>query len=300
MIALDNVTIIIPFRGGNEERISALYSTINYLNSIFVTKIIVAEEDSISRISLKEFCNITHFFIKSDSKIFNRTAVINYLINKVETPIFINHDADVILDRKFYLKGIELILDGYDMVIPHNGTVWSVMHDFKFNGEIKKTERKKLTTAVGGIVIHNKNSYVRIGMENERIIGWGYEDFERLIRSLKLGQKVYWSPYDKNKISFVLFGAKKNDLFNSSFINTKIFNFSYIYHFKHGQDDINNCKNPYLSNNKNEYLKVRKMKTEDLIKYIETWNVEKDKSLDISTGHNLISANPYENNIYCS
>jgi len=291
MTALDNVTIIIPFRGGNEERISALYSTINYLNSIFDVKILVAEEDCESRISLEKFNNITHFFIKSDDKIFNRTTVINYLINRVNTPIFINHDADVILEKKFYLKGIELISIGYDMVIPHNGTVWSVMHDFKFNGEIKKTERKKLTTAVGGVVIHNKESYVKIGMENEKIIGWGYEDFERFVRSLKLGHKVYWSPYDKNKISAVLFGAKKSNLFNFS-INNKIFSYSYIYHFNHGQNDINNCKNPHLSNNKNEYLKVRKMETKDLIEYIETW---KNRTIDNPIENDLISVDPYNN-----
>ena len=95
--------------------------------------------------------------------------------------------------------------------------------------------------SVGGVFIINKQRYLQAGGENENIYGWGPEDAERVKRMEILEEPV-------ERVSGPLFHLYHPRGINSTF----------------GYDERDR-------NNVNELIKVCRMSTEELRKYIQTW-----------------------------
>ena len=100
--------------------------------------------------------------------------------------------------------------------------------------------------SVGGAVFCNARDFVDAGMENEKFVSWGCEDFERYERISKLG-------YSIRRVDGIL------------------------YHLSHKRNLNNGPKNPYFKKNEAEYLKVKNMNRSQLIEYISTWEWTKHK-----------------------
>jgi len=264
------VYYIIPYRG-SEIRNKNLIEVLNYLNSIFEDiNIIVGEHDTENRIDLTQYDNLQHFFIKcEDNVLFDRTGTINFLIKKCpDNTIIVNNDSDCILSKSSYMKAFSMINSGsHDYVVPYSGRCYNVRNDFKFDRELKSGEYLRWSNAIGGVIIFNKEFYQNIGLENENIISWGYEDFERFYRVLKLNDYkriVTPSPPDE-----------KIHLLNKDFYNED------LYHYDHDKiRDENSNKNPNKDNNKKIYEFIKVVPKEKLKAIIDKWEWKKNTDKD--------------------
>ena len=255
------VYFVIPYRG-SKIRNENLIEVLNYLNSIFKEiNIIVGEHDTESRIDLSNYDNVQHFLIPcAEEELFDRTGTINFLIKKCpDGSIVVNNDSDCILSKNAYLKAFSMINSGtHDYVVPYSGRGYNVKNDFKFDREIKSGEYLRWSKAIGGVIVFDKGFYQSIGLENENIISWGYEDFERLWRVIKLTDyKRIVSPSPPNV---------KINLLNIDFYNED------LYHYDHDKHrDQNSNKNPHKENNEKVYEHVKKVPKDKLLAMIDSW-----------------------------
>ena len=91
--------------------------------------------------------------------------------------------------------------------------------------------------SAGGAFFARTNDYIEAGGENENLIGWGFDDFCRFNRFLKLG-------YNIDRIEGVL------------------------YHMTHWRGNNSSPSNPNNEHNFEEYTKVTNMSKEELQEYV--------------------------------
>ena len=137
------------------------------------------------------------------TKPFHRTRMLNEMLAKVETPITVNYDADILLPLQSYITAAaKLREENLDMVYPFE----LGFSQKKITQDIRKLLKKKLETGAdirtlidivtndesfaGHCQFINTNAYRALGMENENFISWGPEDKERYFRFKALGAKV--------------------------------------------------------------------------------------------------------------
>ena len=256
-----DMTFIIPFRG-TKIRTKTLVKTLEYLTNEFKeSSFFIAEHNYRPSLDLSKFKNvkIRYDLIKCDEdELFDRTGTLNYLIKHSKGKLLINNDSDVFLKRESYMKGLSLINGGYDMVVPYCGIGWNVHHNFTFNEKLdSKLNYRRWVSAVGGVVMIPRKTYIEAGMENHNIISWGYEDFERLWRFKNLGYNVC-SPWDHTG-------------------EDKVFKDHLLYHYDHDEDrGVNSNNNPHKKNNEKISNEIKKMDREELLEHISDWKWVKD------------------------
>ena len=174
-----------------------------------------------------------------------------------QTPIVINFDADVIFPPIQLYKAVQMIRSGeYDFVYPYTKFARvprnphrkalqkhldiGILALFSFKGMEDKAK-----TSYGGAVVYNKEKFIEAGMENENFKNWGREDFERIRRFKKLG-------YNTGRVS------------------------GNLYHIDHVKGDNSTRIHAHYRGNESEYMKVRDMSKEELLKYVESWQWRKD------------------------
>lgn len=264
----NKIYMIIPFRG-SVMRNDNILKLLRYIDSIMKgINIIIGEHDFYSKLSLNKNLysnlNISHYFLKCEEDVlFDRTGIINYLIKKCpDNSIIINNDCDCIIESDAYRKAILNIQeDLYDYIVPYNGYGYNVSNDFNFNRDLTKEESiPRWICACGGIIIFKKNVYETLGLENEFIISWGYEDFERFYRVTTM--------HDINRIISPIAGGRGNGK-DRFFNNNKMFENYSLYHFDHNSErDENSSNNPKKNFNKNISLYVKSLTKEELQNYI--------------------------------
>ena len=130
MIDLKNCTFIIPLRIESEDRMRNVITVLCYILENFDTKVIVKEVDIESVFQkevlpqIKEYLgdalkNLTHIFERSEDPVFYRMKILNEMIDMAQTPVIANYDCDVLFKKETYLKSVEMIMDGYDIVYPY-------------------------------------------------------------------------------------------------------------------------------------------------------------------------------------
>ncbi len=212
MINLKSCTFIIPVRIESEDRMRNVITVLCYLLENFDTKVILKEVDTESVFEkevlpqIKDYLgdainNLTHVFEKSDDPVFYRMKIINEMLHMDDTPVIANYDGDVLFKPETYIKAVEMIDDGYDMVYPYgfgeyqkqvfiddDGVSEFLSNDFDFDILDKKS--KMYDAQYGHVQFLNRKSYIDAGMENENFRGSSPEDKERYYRFEKLGYKV--------------------------------------------------------------------------------------------------------------
>lgn len=247
------LTIVIPVRMDSKEREENLRSILSYLISYTSATILIMEVDEEQKFFLKNTDKrIKYYFKKDTDVIFHHTRYRNELLIRSETNIIAIWDADVFLTVSQLKAGIEWVKKGVTMCIPYDGrafylspedsinarkNIHSYMNNCKEGNLIPLLGRP----SVGGVFIINKQRYLQAGGENENIYGWGPEDVERVKR-----MEILEEPMERG--SGPLF-----HLYHPRGINST---------FGHDERDRNNLK---------EFIKVCKMNTEELRKYIQTW-----------------------------
>ena len=247
------LTIVIPVRMDSKEREENLRAILPYLISYTYATILVMEVDEEQKFFLKNTDKrIKYYFQKDTDVIFHYTPYRNELLIRSETNIVAIWDADVFLTVSQLKAGIEWVKKGVTMCIPYDGRAFYLSPEDSINARknlyryINNCEEESLISllgrpSVGGVFIINKQRYLQAGGENENIYGWGPEDAERVKRMEILEEPV-------ERVSGPLFHLYHPRGINSTF----------------GYDERDR-------NNVNELIKVCRMSTEELRKYIQTW-----------------------------
>lgn len=250
-IDLTDVTFTIPVYYDSPDRVENLNIVIDYILSKFNTNILVYEE----ALDKPHFSYVVGRGVKYKSfplvnkPYTHRTKLLNYMCLDATTPICVNYDADVILDVDQYTDSANLIREGKaDFVYPYGGfvkkprEVIKLLRNSNFDISIIKTVRdtSSVIESWGGALFYKRDSYTEAGMENEKFISWGYEDWERRDRFRILG-------YITKRLS------------------------KPIYHIDHKITTNSDYTQPMYKKNEEEYLKVRNMDKDTLTNYIKSW-----------------------------
>jgi len=249
MINFKDVTFIVPVRFDSEDRKTNFTISMNYLLRNFDTTIIVMESDKISH---KEFVEsiskeIIYVFEENKDKLFHRTKLLNEMTKMTTTNLIVNYDVDVLFPIQQYIDSKQQIIDGDMLSFPYDGHFYDIKKEYFNLIQEDKLAEIDLNSCIcfnphswGGAFFFNKEKYWSIGLENEKFISWGHEDWERIVRVEKLGHTI---------------GRTEGNL----------------YHLTHSRNFNSSDQNPYYKYNGEEFHKINQMDKDTLLNYIKTW-----------------------------
>ena len=249
-LPLQDVTFTVPVFFDHQDRKENLSLSICMLQRDFDTNIIVGENGNKLKY-FSEWCRYHEFNMKH----FHRTKMLNDMSLMATTPIIVNWDCDVIIPALQIWLAVEAIRKNEaQMVYPYDGRFarvprlpWfkKIRHYYDIgvlgNTELKgKKGRPMPVSSVGGAIIFNREAFIAGGMENEHMISFGPEDWERWFRFERLG-------YTIKRITGCL------------------------YHIDHFIGPNSSGKNPHFKHNHDEYDKMRAMNDVELKEYVSGW-----------------------------
>lgn len=250
-IDLTDVVFTIPVFIDHNHRLQNLKLSVDVINESFYTSIIVMEQGGNKAADIKG----AKYVQAKGMRDFHRTKMLNDMA-KMGTewwPIVVNWDADVFVPVLQIWLAADAIRKGADMVYPYDGRFarvpreWynrlneakdvGIFGDTQFTG---KHGKPVPVTSVGGAIMFNRESFLNCGGENEFMISFGPEDWERYYRFEKLGytiQRIHGS----------------------------------LYHLDHWCGPNSSTWNPHFKNNHAELDELRKLSQEDLENYVGGW-----------------------------
>lgn len=247
---LRDVTFTIPVYIDHNHRRQNVALTVCMLQRDLDTNIIIGEQGSRVLAHMAKYAQYVDF---GKLRAFHRTRMLNEMAQLATTGIVVNYDCDVVLPPIQLWLAAEKIRNGNDMVYPYDGRfarvprTWfpklekaldlGIFGDTKFTG---KNGHTMATTSVGGAIMFNRQSFLNGGGENEFMISFGPEDWERNYRFKALG-------YTVTRVD----GS--------------------LYHMDHWCGPNSSSRNPYFRQNHNELDKVRAMKDDELEAYVTSW-----------------------------
>lgn len=193
-----NVTIIIIVNNKLGDQVNDLYTTLNFIDRHFKTKVLLAEvgTEPVLEDARLPPCVKKVFF--SDSGYFHKTRYNNIMISKADTAIISLYDADVVFDPEQIESAVYKIQSGECAIsYPYHGEIVGA-----WDPALKRLFASKLDTRIflrafsiesnknfGGAVFINRHIYIQCGMDNEFIPSGEMGDLERLKRMEILGFK---------------------------------------------------------------------------------------------------------------
>ena len=244
-----SLSFLIPLQIDSIDRLINLKISTNYIKHHYPdSEIIISELDTESKIG-STFINCTHIFSKTND-FFNKQKAFNIAAKNSTKDIIALYDADVIADINAINKSIDMLnSDTVDIVWPYNGKFYDVpkqLHSvIEKDKSIKNIQLNFCTLfsaqSVGGAVFLKKHVFFEGGGGNENFKGAGWEDNEIYDRFTRLG-------YRRAKLD------------------------TYLLHLNHERKDTSYNYNPYGKENQNEYVRIRDMNKEELLKEISTWH----------------------------
>lgn len=254
-----NVTFNIPIRYDSRERKENVELVIEYLLLHLNTHIIICEESREKKFAYLQDYGCKYIFLHSDNPHLHRTKCLNLLAKKSRTPVICNYDSDVLLPVQQYIAAVEHIEKNiYDACFPYDGKFYNVSRKYyktiKDSLSLTMIDEKKClllnSSSIGGALFWNKKKFFAGGMENEKFIGWGYEDNELVERFTRLGFKI---------------GRVDGSLFHLDHPRKSVSSFNSL------KKILGYFREPVLKNNKREFNRVKAMSKEELEEYIAGW-----------------------------
>lgn len=243
---MKNITFIIPYQRDSPDRLNNLKYLLKYLvytvGVYHVTISCTPKEKNDININL--YTDINLKIITTDIKHQNhKTKLINEAIRVAKTTYICVNDVDVLTPKENYIESICELENGFHYVLPFEVTMYSIPNYYK--DKIKDSDFHEnypilYKKSIGGIYFAHRFRFLSIGAENELMIGWGWEDFERNERARRL------------------------------FLKTKYLNYN-LWHIEHKRKELTPNQKELTQINLNIYNKLFKLKYSDLIEYIQTW-----------------------------
>lgn len=247
---LTDTTFTIPVFIDHRHRLENLKLSIEVIRQTFKTNIIIGEQGS----SAARTDNPAIFYMRfADMRQFHRTKMLNDMAKMARTRIVVNWDADVFIPPAQIWLAAQRVRAGEDMVYPFDGRFarvprpWyeklkasqdvGIFGDTAFTGKNGKTLP---TTSVGGAIMFDRDSFLNGGGENEYMISFGPEDWERNFRFNALG-------YSVTRVA----GS--------------------LYHLDHWCGPNSSTRNPFFRHNHKELDDMRALTPEALEKYVSGW-----------------------------
>lgn len=195
--------IVLPVRIDNADRLDNLKTVLYWVDKIGCP-IILLEADRIPQVDtiISLYEHVRYCFVEDKNKVFHRTKYINVLLRMADVDVVAVWDADVILPYSQVNEAVVCVnTQSATIVYPHNGTFHTLSPkqslEFRKNQDLLRFQNEKLTsmmgrTACGGVYLVNRKRYLSLGGDNEKFVGWGPEDAERLHRVQIAGDNVRW------------------------------------------------------------------------------------------------------------
>ncbi len=257
-IDLKDTTFCIPLRIETQDRMRNIITSLIYLLRGFDTNVIVKEYDSkstfrdsvvpILQSALPEYNlnNMNHIFEETDEYTFHRTRLLNDMTMMADTPIVVNYDSDILLPKESYVLASQTIRDGkakcvypygygeyqYQVFADDDAVTEFVNSNFNFDAF---TQTRQYDAKFGFCQWFDRKEYIRLGMENENFISYGYEDDERFTRFSQLSTV-----------------ARVEDA---------------VYHLEHRRTYNSWFNNPHIEANRDLFNKLSKMSPEKMLQY---------------------------------
>ena len=249
-IDMTDVTFTVPVFIDHIHRMENLDLSIGMLLDNFDTQIILGEQGGNRA---QKFSGRTRYHVFSGMKYFHRTKMLNDMAKMATTKIVVNWDADVFVPPVQLWLAADAIRNGADMVYPFDGRfarvprTWhpqlakardvGIFGDTEFKG---KHGKPLPTTSVGGAIFFDRRAFLHGGGENEYMISFGPEDWERNYRFNTLG-------YTVTRIT----GS--------------------LYHLDHWCGPNSSTRNPFFKVNHAELDRMREMPEDQLADYVGSW-----------------------------
>lgn len=245
-----DVTFTIPVTYDHDDRRHNLNLSVCLLQRAFDTNVIIGEGKTRKFEYMSKWAKYMYF---EGMEVFHRTKMLNDMAIEAETGIIVNWDCDTVLPPLRVWSAIEALRKGADMVYPYDGNVYHVPRMPNFEKLEKALDTgvfglntfrgkngKEIKTSVGHAVFFNKESFIMGGMENEQMISYAPEDWERYDRFKALGFKI-----------------ERID--------------GPMYHIEHFRGPDSSALNPKFKTNHLVLDEQRKLSPEELRKQVDNW-----------------------------
>lgn len=203
-------SFIIPVRIDTVERFENIECSVKYIKKYFSeSEIIIVENSSRSFIQelLKQYPDIRYIFSKNEKE-FSKSKALNAGALIAQREFLVIYDLDVLIHPDSLIKSAEILSRGIKKIIlPHNTIFVNVMGETRkkivntldisqlpvINSLNKKPGNTELKAypIPSGVVIFDKEVFLKHGGYNKNMISYGWEDIEILKRMSKLGYYPY-------------------------------------------------------------------------------------------------------------
>lgn len=252
---MKTITFLLPVRIDNDDRLDNVNTCLKYLTTNYPeSEIILVEDDETMKCKKFEDVYRIRYHFRQNNKSFSRAKNINYGLQMASNVFFAVWDVDCLIHPEQMKQANKILSERkIHIVLPHNeifvnlkGSLKKKIADtlkleevphFKKLPKTSPSKNMEIYPIPSGVVVFNRNSLLRIGGFNKKMISYGWEDIEVLKRAEKLG--MYY--------------------FSLSFGN--------IIHLDHERGKDSRVNEQY-EKNKSEFLKVKSMSKTQLTTYI--------------------------------
>ena len=216
-------SVILTLKIDCSQRLNNLEFCIKYWKLLGFSNIYVIEQDVVSRLTesfkLQHKDVVFRFYATSHFDAFHKTFLNNKALTEVKTPYAILGDVDFIIPEKQISESCEQISNNEaQFITPFSTCVYEVdisqiesqvgilekidtagfirwptyslktMNQWMpFFDELPILKDEFFECSMGGVFMLSCEAYLQAGYDNEAIIGWAFDDHERIERVKKLG-----------------------------------------------------------------------------------------------------------------
>lgn len=268
-----NLTFLIPTKLESEDRVRNLTTVVIYLLSKFDAVVSVKECDFSPKFKsyvepylINKFgaipSNLNYCYEEQTTSFFHKTKLLNDLLEKSNTEVVCNYDADVLLPESSIINSYNMILNGQsDAIYPYGCGVYQKSVTYSpetfnnFLNVLNISDLNKHSTinnsTIGWCQFIRRKNYIDSFMMNENFQAWGPEDCELYYRLNFMGNKV----------------DRIND---------------YVYHLEHARSNDSWFSNPMWQENTELWNWIRKQSKESFLNYYKNQEYIKRRSLNVS------------------
>ena len=201
---LCDIVFLILVRLDSIERLENILVVTDTLLRYFKTNIYVLEADSYNNGLLKKLLNrkINYRFVEDKDPVLHKTKYYNQMAKIVKTPFMAIWDTDIITDKSAICDAVKHLREEADVAFPFNGICYEtseiIRNLYLEKKDIRLLHRHKDKLhllyehpLVGCALFVRTNKYFEAGGDNEKIYGWGNDDFCRYEQWIIHSFKIY-------------------------------------------------------------------------------------------------------------